>query len=160
MLRWVGRIAGTFFALAAIIGIFIAAHYHFNLQDPGRERVNETIAATGQLRFLLRRDAHIKVRELEDDGTDDNLELIVSYSASTPQAERKDLYASTNIIVRRQMPHVREVKVVFGEEPSPVAPFFGAAGAGLLPGPAGEGDGGAAALGDGDGEAVGAGAGS
>jgi hypothetical protein len=88
-------------------------------QNPGRRQVTDAINATGQLRAQLGRDAHIKVRELDDDGTDDNLELTVTYPASTPQPERKELYAGTNIVVRRNMPHVRTVKVAFGEDPPP-----------------------------------------
>jgi hypothetical protein len=107
--------------LLLMISVIVGTRFMLS-KDPGRQRVTGAIYATEQLRAQLGRDAHIKVRELEDDGTDDNLELTVQYPANTPAPERKELYAGTNIVVRRHMPHVRTVKVVFGDESPPDLP--------------------------------------
>jgi hypothetical protein len=115
VLRWGARVGGAFVGLLLMVSVIVGTRFMLT-KDPARQRVTGAIYATEQLRAQLGRDAHIKVRELEDDGTDDNLELTVQYPANTPAPERKELYAGTNIVVRRHMPHVRTVKVVFGEE--------------------------------------------
>jgi hypothetical protein len=115
VIRWVGRIGGAVIAMA-VLGVLLFATARFLKNDAGHKHMAGALTATNQLRSQLRRDAHVKMRVLPDDGTDDDLELTVVYPAATPQPERKDIYASTNIIVRRHVPNVRDVKVIFGDD--------------------------------------------
>lgn len=114
-MRWVARVGGAFVGSLLIFGLLYVVKVAMK-NDTGRRRVTGALEATSQLRSQLGRDAHVKFRVLDDNGTEDDLELTVVYPASTPQPERKDLYASTNIIVRRHVPNVRDVKIVFGDD--------------------------------------------
>jgi hypothetical protein len=113
--RWLVRIVLVAAVFAMGVGGLYLTLYVIG-RNPAIRNTYDALSATNQLRAKLGRDAHVKVRQLEDDGTDDDLELTVVYPANTPLPERKDLYSGTNIIVRRHVSHVREVKVVFGEE--------------------------------------------
>jgi hypothetical protein len=121
VIRWWSRILGAALGTAVIIAVILGAKMMMS-RDPGRKRMADALEATAQLRYQLGRDAHIRMRALPDDGTDDDLEITVVYPAATPDPERRDLLASSNIIVRRHMPHVREVRIVFGETPQAELP--------------------------------------
>jgi hypothetical protein len=125
VLRSLGRLAGTLFALAAIIGGIIATKVWMQ-KDPKRMIMAQSLEATGQLRHELGRDSHVTVTEVLGEVDDDAVDVKVAFPLSTPQAERRELENSATIIIRRSVHHVRDVKIIFGDDhsdaPAPLPP--------------------------------------
>jgi serine/threonine-protein kinase len=115
VLRSLGKILGVLFALTAIIAGLIATKIAM-ARDPNRLLVAEAQEGAAQLRHELGRDAHVSVTPIEGAVDDDAMNVKVTYPASTPMGERRELENSTNIVIRRSVHHVHDLKIAYGEE--------------------------------------------
>ncbi len=103
--------------MAAIIGGIIATKVWMQ-KDPMRMIIAQSQEATGQLRHELGRDSHVTVTPVPGEVDDDAVDVKIAFPLSTPQAERHELENSATIIIRRSVHHVRDVKIIFGDDHS------------------------------------------
>src|SRR5258705_13416004 len=111
LMRWVVRTVASVVGLCALLGVGWLVH-KYGLKDPTRERFKEGIAASAAIRKELGKDCNLKVEVAPQN--DEQVVVTVQFPdpPDDPTA-RKELVRSVNIIVRRFVHSVRELKVLW-----------------------------------------------
>jgi hypothetical protein len=111
------RTRWTLRAISAVAGMMVLSFASFGAlkwfhKNPERERFKEGIQAAAALRHDLGRDCDVHI-ELKP-GSDEDVVVTVRYpNAPTDLPVQRELIRSTNIIARRWVHHVQDLKVVF-----------------------------------------------
>jgi len=109
--------------LAALLGVGWLVH-RYGMKDPVRERFKEGIAASGAVRQELGKDCNLTV----DVAPQNEEQVVVTVRFSDPPQDmntRRELVRSVNIIVRRFVHSVRELKVVWDDTPEVIPSWDG-----------------------------------
>lgn len=123
MTRWLVRTGATIAGFAALGGLLFVMKT-FAMKDPKRERLRESVEASAAIRQELGRDCTLSVEAAA--GYEDQVSVVVRYP--DPPAEpalRKELVRNTNMVARRIVHHVRDLKVVFEDEPEAIPSWDG-----------------------------------
>jgi len=122
-MRWLVRTLATFAGFAALAIVFMVMK-SFGLKDPKRERMREGIEASAAIRNDLGRECMLSVDPAP--GYEDQVVVTVRYPDPPQDAPgRKELIRNTNMVVRRVVHHVRDLKVLFEDEPEVIPSWDG-----------------------------------
>jgi hypothetical protein len=111
LMRWVIRLVSSAIGLGALLGVAYAVH-GFASKDPLRARFREGVEASGAVRAELGRDCNLRVEPVA--GSDDGVAVTVEFPDPPVDGDaRRELVRNTNIVVRRFVHQVRDLKVVF-----------------------------------------------
>lgn len=123
MMRWGIRVVASIVGTLALLGVAYAVNKYAR-HDPVREMFREGVDASRAIREQLGRDCNLRVERAS--GTEDQVVVRVSYpDPPTQAAEQRELIRNTNMVVRRIVHRVQEVKVLFEDEPAPIPSWDG-----------------------------------
>ena len=114
-MRWLARTLGAVVGLLVVVGIVWATFHYLSTSDEMR-RKREIQAASRALRQELQLDGHVSVLASLDENAPVGAK--VEYLAAIPDEDRRNVIVKTNLVVRRYLHDLGEVKVVFAGGPN------------------------------------------
>lgn len=135
LMRWVIRAVATIVGLAALFGVGWIVK-QVATPDEGRVRFREGIEASALIRQDTGRDCNLHVDPV---GAGDDRVIVTVEFDDVPSDSpfRKELTRNTNILVRRAVHHVKEVKVIYDDTPDVLPSWDGGVAVASAPVPVG-----------------------